>query len=382
MFTRILKKPEDSILLVGPRGTGKSTWIREHFKDAVTYDLLDSSEALRFARDPSLLYKEVSILPAGSWVVVDEVQKAPALLDEVHRLIEQRGLRFILSGSSARKLRRGGTNLLAGRALLTPFFPLVSQEVGFDLPDMRQLRYGMLPKAFLSDRPQGYLRTYASTYLKEEIQAEALTRSIGAFSRFLEVASRQNGQITNVSNIARDAQVPRPTVACYFEILADTLIGSWLPAWKLKRATKQARHPKFYFFDPGIGRALSERLPYPPTEEESGVLLETWILNELRAYLSYSGLDYPIYYWSSPDRVEVDFFLETARGYLALEAKSAPAWRSAFGRGLQRLRSEMGGGSVRCLGVYGGARKADFNGITIMPWLDFLKELWSGGIVT
>ena len=381
MFTRILSKPTDSILLVGPRGTGKSTWIKEHFKDVPSYDLLDSSEALRFARDPGLLYKEAGALPSGSWVVIDEVQKAPALLDEVHRLIEQKGLRFILSGSSARKLRRGGTNLLAGRALLTPFFPLVSQEVGFELPDMRQLRYGMLPKAFVSERPQGYLRTYASTYLKEEIQAEALTRSIGAFSRFLEVAARQNGQITNVSNIARDAQVPRPTVACYFEILADTLIGSWLPAWKLKRATKQTRHPKFYFFDSGICRALFERLPYPPTEEESGVLFETWILNELRAYLSYSGLDYPVYYWSSHDRVEVDFFLETARGFVALEAKSASAWRGAFGRGLQRLRSEIGEGRVRCVGVYWCARRADFNGITVMPCIDFLKELWSGRII-
>ena len=381
MFTRILQKPSDSILLIGPRGTGKSTWINTHFKDAVTYDLLDSSEALRFARAPDLLYKETSLLPPGSWVVVDEVQKVPALLDEVHRLIEQKGLRFILSGSSARKLRRGGTNLLAGRALLTPFFPLVSQEVGFDFPDMRQIRYGTLPKAFISDRPQNYLRTYAGTYLKEEIQAEALTRSIGAFSRFLEVASRQNGQITNASNIARDAQVARQTVAGYFEILVDTLIGAWLPAWELKRATKQVRHPKFYFFDPGICRALSERLPYPPTEEETGFLFETWILNELRAYLSYRGLDYPLYYWSSHDRVEVDFFLETATGYLALEVKSSSAWRSAFNRGLFRLREELGSGRIRCLGVYGGSRAADFGGISVMPWREFLQELWAGGII-
>ena len=381
IFTRILKKPSDSILLLGPRGTGKSTWIRTHFKDAVTYDLLDSSEALRFNREPSLLYKETSRLEPDSWVVIDEVQKAPAVLNEVHRLIEEKRLRFILSGSSARKLRRGGTNLLAGRAILTPFFPLVSHEVGFDLPEMRQVRYGMLPKAWLSERPQNYLRTYAHTYLKEEIQTEALTRNIGAFSRFLEVAARQNGQITNFSNISRDAQVARQTVEGYFEILSDTLIGAWLPAWKLKRATKQVRHPKFYFFDPGICRAFSERLPYPPTEEEAGFLYETWIFNELRAYLSYSGLDYPLYYWSSYDRVETDFLLETASGYLAVEVKSAAVWRNSFHRGLARLRGEMGSGRMRCLGVYAGSRAAEFDGILVLPFIEFLKRLWAGEII-
>jgi predicted AAA+ superfamily ATPase len=381
MFTRLLKKPDESILLIGPRGTGKSTWIKTHFKEAVAYDLLDSSQALRLNRDPGLLYKETHSLKPGSWVVVDEVQKAPAVLNEVHRLIEERGLRFILSGSSARKLRRGGTNLLAGRALLTPFFPLVSQEVGFEPPELRQLGYGMLPKAFLSQRPQKYLRTYAHAYLQEEIQAEALTRNIGAFARFLEVAARQNGQTTNVLNIARDAQVSRQTVAGYFEILVDTLVGAWLPAWKLKRATKQVRHPKFFFFDPGVCRALSERLPYPPTEEEAGFLFETWLFNELRAYLSYSGLDYPLHYWSSYDRVEVDFLLETPKGYVAIEAKSTAAWREAYQRGLRRLRDELGGGKVRCLGVYTGPRAADFGGIAVLPCLEFVKRLWAGELI-
>lgn len=382
IFKRKLAKPTDSILLVGPRGTGKSTWIRLHFPDAVCYDLLDSGEALRLSRQPGLLYKETQHLVPGSWVVIDEVQKVPAVLDEAHRLIEDKGLRFVLSGSSARRLKRGGANLLAGRAVLTPFFPLVSQEVGFNLSDSRPAQFGMLPKAFMAENPRGYLRTYAQTYLREEIQTEALTRNIGAFSRFLEVAARQNGQVTNVSNISRDAQVARQTVEGYFEIVVDTLIGVWLPAWKLKRATKQVRHPKFYFFDGGVCRALSERLPYLPSPEEAGVLFETWIFNELRAYLSYSGLDYPIYYWSSHDRVEVDFFLETKDGYLALEIKSGVAWRNSYNRGLIRLRNELGADRVRCIGVYGGQREARFGEISVLPCVEFLKRLWSGGIIS
>ncbi len=381
MFTRVLAKPSRSILLIGPRGTGKSTWIRSHFKGAPLYDLLDSRQSLRLNRDPGLLYQEAAPLAPGSWVVIDEVQKAPALLDEVHRLIEEKRLKFVLSGSSARQLRRGGTNLLAGRAILTPFFPLVSQEVGFKFEGLRQLRYGMLPEAFLSEKPGDYLESYASAYLQEEIKAEALTRRIGAFARFLEVAARQNGQVTNVSGIARDAQVARQTVDGYFQILIDTLIGAWLPAWKLKRATKQVRHPKFFFFDPGVCRALSERLPYPPTEEEAGFLFETWILGELRAYLSYSRLGYPPHYWSSHDGVEVDFLLETAGGFVALEVKSASRWRGAFNRGLARLRDELGRGRVRCLGVYTGERETECDGIRVLPWLEFLKRLWGGEIL-
>jgi predicted AAA+ superfamily ATPase len=381
MFQRLLAKPSRSILLVGPRGTGKSTWIGSHVRGALFYDLLDSRQSLRLNRDPGILHQEAAALPRGSWVVIDEVQKAPALLNEVHRLIEERKLKFVLSGSSARRLRRGGTNLLAGRAILTPFFPLVSREVGFKFRGLGRLRYGMLPEAFLADDPEPYLETYARVYLQEEIKAEALTRNIGAFARFLEVAARQNGQVTNVSNIARDAQVARQTVEGYFQILDDTLIGAWLPAWKLKRATKQVRHPKFYFFDPGVCRALSERLPYPPTDEESGFLLETWILAELRAYLSYSRLGYPPHYWSSHDGVEADFLVETARGFVALEVKWGTRWRGAFNRGLLRLRDELGRGRVRCLGVYTGEREADFNGVRVLPWLEFLKRLWGGEII-
>ena len=382
MFTRLLAKPTGSTLLIGPRGTGKSTWIKVHFPEAAGYDLLDTAEALRFSRDPSRLYQETRGLAPGSWVVIDEVQKAPALLDEVQRLIEERRLRFLLSGSSARRLKRGGANLLAGRAVLRPFFPLVSAEVDFRLDaEEHPAQFGMLPMAFTASDPRDYLRTDATTYLQEEIKAEALTRNIGAFARFLEIAARQNGQTTNVAGIARDAHVARQTVEGYFEILVDTLIGSWLPAWKLKRATKQVRHPKFYFFDAGVSRALSERLAYPPTEEEAGFLFETFVLHELRAYLSYSGLNYPVHYWSSPDGVEVDFLVEDSRGYVALEIKSSREWRNAFQRGLLRIREELGAGRVRAYGVYGGPRRQDAGPIPVFPLTEFLKKLWGGELI-
>ncbi len=209
MFTRNLAVPDDSFFLLGPRGVGKSTWLKEHFSKAVTYDLLNTSLALRLSRDPSLLFDETEHLPEGSWVVLDEVQKVPALLNEVHRLIEQRRLRFVLCGSSARKLRRSGVNLLAGRARKLTMFPLVSAELDFKIDPGIVLPYGTLPVATLSHEPMEFLRAYVETYLQEEVRFEALTRNIGAFSRFLEVASLHNGRLTNASNIAREAQVAR-----------------------------------------------------------------------------------------------------------------------------------------------------------------------------
>jgi len=203
------------------------------------------------------LYREVESEAPERWIIIDEVQKVPALLDEVHRLIENKGRRFVLSGSSARKLRRGGTNLLAGRAIVTHMFPFVSAELGDDFKVSEAINNGTLPMTVLGKDPVSFLTTYAETYLKEEIQAEALTRNIGNFSRFLEVAARQNGQVTNVAGIARDAAVSRQTVQNYFNVLVDTLIGFWIEPWKLKRRTKQVQHSKFYLFDSGVSRALS-----------------------------------------------------------------------------------------------------------------------------
>jgi len=381
MYTRILQTPDESVFLFGPRGTGKSTWIRDRFPDAIVYDLLNTGETLRLNKDPQTLYRELVTLPPRAWVIIDEVQKAPAALDEVHRLIEDRHLRFVLSGSSARKLRRGGTNLLAGRAITTALFPLVSAEIGAALDMTTSLMYGTLPMAVDGRDPRAYLRSYAETYLDQEIRAEALSRNIGAFSRFLEIAARQNGQVTNASAIARDAGISRHTVQSHFEILIDTLVGYWLPAWKRKPGTRRVQQSKFFFFDCGVARALSGRLPYPPTPEELGPLLETFILHELRAYLSYTGRHYTPHFWRTYDGTEVDVLCETADGFVAIEIKAGARWEKRFNRGLHRVREELGAGRTRCYGLYLGERAALWDEVSVMPVLDFLNRLWNGEVL-
>ncbi|MER2562782.1 MAG: AAA family ATPase [Myxococcaceae bacterium] len=378
MFQRRLEPPVETTLLLGPRATGKSTWLEQVLPQATRFDLLDTRLARDFAADPSRFAREVEALPDGSWIVVDEVQKVPALLDEVHRLDGKRGRRFVLSGSSARKLKRGGANLLAGRAIRRDFFPLVSAELGGAMP-LERVPFGALPRVVGLVRPHAYLESYVDTYVREEVQAEALTRNIGGFSRFLEVAARQNGQVTNVSNIARDAQVARPTVQGFFDVLVDTLLGFWLPAWKLKPGTKVVAHPKFFFFDAGVARTLTRRLSYPPTPEEFGTLFETMLLHELRAFLSYSQLNYPLSYFRTHDDVEADIVLETQKGFLVLEFKASDEWRTSFNAGFKRLREELP--NVTCLGVFTGARAQKGDGYTVMPWGDFLKALWAGALI-
>jgi len=381
MYSRLLKTPDASILLLGPRGTGKSTWITQHFPAATRYDLLDTREALRLEREPSRLFHELRTVPAGQWVVLDEVQKVPALLDEVQRLIETCGLRFILCGSSARKLKRSGVNLLAGRAIETRMFPLVSAELGRNFDLQAAISTGTLPLAVTGTDPVGFLTTYAHAYLNEEIRAEAVTRNVASFSRFLEIAARQNAQVTNLSNISRDAAVARSTVQNYFEIIADTLLGYWVEPWKLKRATKQVAHPKFYLFDTGVARALSGRLPYPPSQEETGSLLETYLFHEVRSFLGYSKLRYNLRFWRSHDGAEVDLLCETKEGFVAVEMKAAVQWQKRFSGGLRRLRGELSPAPVYAFGVYLGERRTLLDDVLVLPATEFLDMLWNGDII-
>ena len=377
MVTRLLPTPDRSIMLLGPRGTGKSTWIRSRFPEARCYDLLDAGESIRLNRNPDTLFDELSTLESGAWVVIDEVQKAPALLDQAHRLMETRGINFVLSGSSARKLRRGGVNLLAGRAITTELFPLVSNELGSDFDVARTLRFGGLPIATTQPDPEEYLRSYAETYLDQEIRAEALTRNFAGFARFLEVAARQNGQTTNVSAIARDAGVARTTVQHHFDVLVDTLIGYWLPPWKLKPANKQVSHSKFYLFDCGVTRALAGRLPYFVGDEERGTLLETLVLNEVRAYLAYSGLRYPLHFWRDHNGAEVDILTETTNGFVAIEIKATTRWERRFNRGLRKVRDQLDPDKTRCFGVYLGEREALVDDVRILPARVALEKVWN-----
>jgi uncharacterized protein len=255
IIVRVCPTFTESTILFGPRATGKSTWIESTYPNAKIYDLLDEREALRLARDPRVLGKEVAVLPREQWIVIDEVQRVPALLNDVHRLIEKEKRRFILSGSSARKLRKGDTNLLGGRAEQRNLFPFVSAELG-DAPPVSRIHFGMLPKAYLSERPQRFLNAYATLYLREEVEAEALTRNIGGFARFLEVAARQNGQTTNASSIARDAQVVELAVK-------NTAVSGAADASLTGRAPRRKRRSSRLLLSGIVSEVHDRRQPRP-----------------------------------------------------------------------------------------------------------------------
>jgi len=303
IIPRLLQRPERSFFLFGPRGTGKSTWLQQVLPDTFRLDFLDASLFLELSRDPHRLEALIGRRPAGAWIVLDEVQKVPALLDEVHRLMELYRWRFALCGSSARKLRRGGANLLAGRALTLSMESFSAAELGaaFDLD--RAVDWGLLP--FVHNEPDAaadILAAYVNTYLKEELQAEGLIRNVPPFVRFLAVAGQINGQIVNAQNIAREAAVARSTVDTYFAILTDTLLGHRLPAWRPGLKVREAAQPKFYWFDPGVARAAAGLLRDPADRLWQGYALETLIYHELRVYNEVSRKHRLISYYRTPDR--------------------------------------------------------------------------------
>ena len=379
MFTRLLPTPERSFLLVGPRGTGKTTWLRQVLPRAEWFDLLRMKTVLELTREPGLFRARVEALPQGSWVVVDEIPKLPALLDEVQSLISAhgQGYRFALCGSSARKLRRMETNLLAGRVFVRQFFPLTGAELAgtASLDDL--LRFGTLP-AVRSDAGHAVdiLEAYVATYLREEIQQEALTKDFGAFSRFLEVAALSNGQVVNVAGTARDAGVSRMTVARYYQVLVDTLIGFWLPAWRSKARIKEVRHPKFYLFDPGVARALLGRTRDPLEAAERGPLLETLVLHELRAAMTGRNAGGELSYWRTPAGAEVDFIWRRGRRAVGVEVKASSRWRREDSATLHQLIDEktLSAGYL----IYGGTDVLRDRGVTILPMAEFSRRVAGG----
>src|SRR5438093_5583036 len=294
-----------SHFLFGPRQTGKTSLVRHTLEGVRSYDLLDSSVYLTLSREPRRIGQELT--PRDRLVVIDEIQRLPTLLNEAHRLVEGRGSRFLLTGSSARKLRTGGVNLLGGRARVKYLHPLTSQELGARFDLARAVRRGLLPSIYFSDDPQADLAAYAGSYLQQEIVAEGATRNVPAFSRFLRVAAHCNGTIVNFTNIANDAQVPRTTVYEYFEILKDTLVLQELPAWRKSLKRKPLASSKFYFFDAGVTAALQGRQLRPRTPE-FGEGVETYLMHELVAYRDYVSGE-PLSYWRSTSGFEVDFIL-------------------------------------------------------------------------
>jgi predicted AAA+ superfamily ATPase len=382
MFSRLLTLPaRRSCLLLGPRQTGKSTLVRSSLpEDAWTVDLLEHDTFLRFARDPSQFRREAeSKLKAGTRTIfVDEVQKVPELLDEVHALIERHRARFILTGSSARKLRRRGTNLLGGRAATRRLHPLVRAEMGESFDLERVLRYGALP-AVVTDSDEDareILRSYAETYLREEIQAEALVRNLGGFSRFLDIAAAQSGELLNFSSVARDASLAVRTVQEYFEILEDTLIGLRLEPWRKSVRSRLVAHPKFYLFDTGVVNALCHRLGAEIDPSMRGRLFEHFVVLECVRAIDISGSEARTFFWRTNHGAEVDLVIERhGKLEIAVEIKAKARIGGPDVSGLrafaeQHPRVPL---TVACLAREESTR----DGIRIVPYAKLLDELWS-----
>lgn len=382
MFPRTLARPRSAFFLFGPRGTGKSTWIRSTLDEALVVNLLRADEVLRYERDPSLLRAEVLAQPRSRWIVIDEVQRAPRLLDEVHLLMEEAGHRkFALTGSSARKLKRGAANLLAGRAVVRNLFPLTTAEMGFALPVEQLVRFGALPLSVTAADDamrEDFLRAYVLTYLSEEIRAEGLVRNLGSFSRFLEIASLAAGQTTNVSGIARDSGVARDTVRGYFDVLVDTLLGRWLPAYRPRAKVKEVAQPKFYWFDSGMLQAAAGAFDQPPPRDWEGVLLEHFVHHEIQSYLHYASIKGSLGYWSTPSGAEVDFVWWRGRNVVAIEVKAAREYRRDFRKGIASFTS---GVKARSFVVYRGDRVLKDEGTMVLPVGEFVRRLHSGAIV-
>lgn len=343
MLTRLLELPKKgSCLLLGARQTGKSTLARARLPAKTwTVDLLDHDQHLRFAKDPSQFRREaLAKLQGGAGMIyVDEIQKVPALLDEIHALIEGHRARFLLTGSSARKLRRAGTNLLAGRATVRHLHPLTTAELGDVVQLERLLRFGSLPIAATRDDEEvrEFLRAYTETYLREEIVAEALVRNLGGFARFLDVAAAQSGELLNASAVARDAGVAARTVLEYYQILVDTLVAVRLEAWRKSPRARMALHPKVYLFDLGVVNALCRRLTAGIDRSLEGRLFEHFVVLELHRLLDYSRSESQLFFWRTHLGAEVDLVL-ARHGELAL-AIEIKAKTSVSGGDLSGLRS-------------------------------------------
>jgi predicted AAA+ superfamily ATPase len=373
VYARLLQPPQrQSFFLFGPRGVGKTAWLRERFRDALFFDLLDADTYTRLLAAPARLADQI---PAGyaGWVVLDEIPRLPELLNEVHRLIETRRIRFALTGSSARKLRRKGVNLLAGRALTRFMHPLTAGELGQDFDLRRMLRYGCLPFACTEPDPRDYLKSYVTTYLREEVQQAGFARNLAAFARFLEAASLSQGSVLNMAAVARESSVNAKVVEDYFTILEDLLIGVRLPVFARRAKRRLVAHPKFYVFDAGVFQAVRPRGPLDAPEEIRGAALETLFLQQLRAVNDYAGLGYALHYWRTATGHEVDFALYGERGLVAFEIKMATQVRAEDLKGLRQLRADYP--QARTFLVYTGSRRRHEAGIEIIPADEALREL-------
>ena len=361
-----------SCFLFGPRQTGKSTLVRQQLAGLPTYNLLDQALFARLSREPGLIRE--ALTPGTEVVVIDEIQRLPALLNEVHLMIEEHGVRFFLTGSSARSLRRKGVNLLGGRAWSRTLHPFVRRELGTRFRLSRALEFGLLPGVYFSPAPAEDLAAYAGDYLREEVASEALVRNIGAFSRFLEVAGLAHGEMINFASLASDSQVPASTVREYYAILKDTLIAHEVPAFAATLKRKAVATAKYYLFDIGLARHLQGRRGLAPRTPDYGSAFESFLFQEIKAFCDYHRLKTPCY-WRSKSNFEVDFVFEN----IAVESKAKAVVGQRDLRGLRALREE---GLLRHYLLVCMEREPRIvDGIRILHWELFLNELWDGTLL-
>ncbi len=382
MYKRIYRSPSDNFFLFGPRGSGKSTWLKNIYRPNLYIDLLRSENYLELNAEPSRLRHKVLALESGK-IVVDEIQRCPELLNEVHALIEDypKKYQFALAGSSARKLRHTQSNLLAGRALTRQFFPLTTLELDKDFDLEEALLFGTLPKSInlkSYGEKQDYLYSYTQTYLEQEIQQEALVRKLDSYHRFLKHLSLSNGNVLNLSNLSRESSVKRTSLENYMSILCDTLMGIVIEPLHLKAKVKEVSTPKFYFFDCGIVRALCGTLD-EKLDNSAGNLFETLVLNELRAFNDSSRKFFAINYWGTPSQNEVDFVLSKGKKVVGIEVKYSKKWRSEFSNGLNTLLHAKKISSA--IVVYAGHQEEKHGEILLMPYQKFCKSLFAGEII-
>lgn len=378
MYQRLLKAPleaKQSFFLFGARGTGKSFWLRSLQQESMQFNLLEPETRIELITNPRRLKEQIPSAYQG-WVIIDEIQKAPVLLDLVHQLIEERNHKFILTSSSARKLKKLGTNLLAGRAHTYHMYPLTVQELADDFDLVTAVNYGMLPSVYDNDielAPK-YLSSYTKTYLYEEVMQEGLSRKLEAFSRFLEAASFAQASVLNIASVARDLGINARTVSNYFDLLEDMLLSYRLPVFSKRAKRKIISHPKFYFFDVGVYQSLRPKGILDSREEIEGHALETLILQELIALNHYYQLDYQLYYWRTVNDQEVDFVLYGPNGFLAIEVKRSNKVNVRDTKSLELFLQDYP--EARAYIVYGGDRSLYFdNKIEAVGIVEFLRTL-------
>jgi len=374
---RFFQDPDSSYFLFGPRGTGKSTWLRAAYPEALWLDLLSPEVHRELVARPERLRERVDGEPDRQVVVIDEVQKAPALLDVVHQLLERKdGRRFVLTGSSARKLKREGVDLLAGRAVVRRLHPFLAAELGERFALDSALTTGLVPLIWDSSQPRDALGAYVGLYLREEVQYEGLVRRIGDFSRFLEAISFSHAAVLNLAEVARECQVSRKTVEGYLEILEDLLLAFQLPVFSRRAQRALTVHPKFFWFDAGVFTALRPAGPLDRPEEIAGAALEGLVAQHLRAWIDYSGSDLHLSFWRTKAGAEVDFVLYGGGGFHAIEVKNGSAVRPRDLRGLKAFREDYPEADLRLL--YRGEEALEIDGIRCLPCSDFLLRLLPG----